>query len=69
MHDAQLAEVRQRRNELLEQLACLFLFQFVLRCNETEQFAIAAVLHDQEQLVRRLDRFIELDNVRVANYF
>ena len=48
MDNAQLAQVGECRNKLLEQLARLFLFQLVLRGDEAEEFAVAAVLHDQE---------------------
>ena len=48
MHNPQLAQISQRRNKLLEKLASFFFLQLVLRRDETEQFTIAAVLHDEK---------------------
>ena len=48
MHNPQLAQISQRRNKLLEKLASFFFLQLVFRRDETEQFTIAAVLHDEK---------------------
>jgi len=69
MHDTQLSKVSQSRDQLLEKLASFLLSQFVLRGNEAKEFTIAAILHDQKQLVWRLNSFVQLYNVRMPNYF
>ena len=69
MDDSQLAKVGQGRNQLLEKLAGFLFFQTVLRSDEAEKLAIAAVLHNQEQPVWSLNRLIKLDDMRMAHHF
>lgn len=58
MHNAKLAQVGQRGNKLLEKLACFLLLEPILRGDEAEELSIAAVLHDEKQLVWSLNSFV-----------
>ena len=69
MDNAQLSEVSQGWYQLLKQLASLFFFQPIFRSDETKKFAITAVFHDQEKAIGRLNGFIKLDYVRMADHF
>ena len=69
MDNAKLSKVCESRDELLEQLAGFFLLELVLAGDKTEQLAIATVLHDKEEFVRRLNSLVQLDDVRMADHF
>ena len=50
----------------------LILISFVLLlfvCDIVEQLSSATVLHDKEDVFKRLDNLIKLDEIRVANQF
>ena len=67
MGDSQFTKVLDSRDQLLEETARLILLEPVLRGDVLEQFPVAAVLHYQEDPVRRLDYFVHLDDVRVPH--
>lgn len=60
-------EVLDSTDDLLEELAGLLLLQFLLLDDVVEEFAPTDELHDQEQLLGRLDDFEELDDVGVPD--
>ena len=50
----------------------LILISFVLLlfvCDIVEQLSSATVLHDKEEIFKRLDNLIKLDEIRVANHY
>ena len=52
---------------MLEELARLGLLQLLLLDDVVEQLAATHKLHDEEQLLRRLDNLEELDDVRMPD--
>ena len=52
----------------MEESAGLRILQSPLFDDVVEQFAPGSILHDQEQLLARLDNLIELHDVRVPHY-
>ena len=52
---------------LLEELARLGLLQLLLLDNVVEKLAATHKLHNEEQLLRRLDNLEELDDVRMPD--
>lgn len=69
VHDAQLPEVAYGWNQLLEESASFFLFELRLRGDVAEEFAVAAVLHNDVEPCWGLDDLVHLNNVGVAHYF
>lgn len=67
MSDAQISQVLNTCNKLLEDPACLFFLQFLFCCYEIKELSIATMLHDQVKLRLCFDDFIKLDNVRMSN--
>lgn len=57
VHNAQLVQVLDRALDLLEEFASLFFLKLLLFDDVVEQLAPRYVLHDQEELLRRLDDF------------
>ena len=53
--------------DLIEEAAGLRILQSPLFDDVVEQFAPGSILHDQEQLLARLDNLIELHDVRVSH--
>ena len=52
MADATLVDVLYSRNDLLKELACLWLFEFLAFNDEVEKFSSACILHYKKQLPR-----------------
>jgi len=69
MHDAQLVQVFDATDDLLEEFARFSLFELLLLHDVVEEFAATDELHDQEKLFWSLNDFKELDDVRVSNEF
>jgi len=67
MNNAHLRQVINSLNQLLIESASFFFLKFSLGCYVGEQLTIAAVLHDDEQVSRRLYYLVELDDVRVSH--
>ena len=65
--DAQLVQVLNTTDDLLEELACFRLFQLLLLDDVVKKFASTHKLHDQEELLWRLNNLEELNDVRVPN--
>ena len=65
--DAQLVQVLNTTDDLLEELACFRLFQLLLLDDVVEKFASTDKLHDQEELLRCLNNFEELNDVWVPD--
>ena len=69
MHDLQLRDVLNSRDDLLEEAAGRLLVHLLVLDDVVEEFATRGKLHDQVQLFGRLDDFVELDDVRVLHDF
>ena len=67
MGNAQLAQVLDTGDELLEEAARLLLCKVGFGSNVVEQFSVAAVLHDQEKALGCLDDFVQLNDGGVPN--
>ncbi len=67
MHYVQLVYVFDTGEDLLKELASLFLFQASVCDYVIEEFSPRGVLHDQVQLFRGLNDLIKLDDIRVTN--
>ena len=65
---AKLVEVLDATDDLLEELAGLHLLQLLLLDDVVEKFATTDELHDEEQLLGRLDDFEKLDDVGVSDH-
>ena len=63
MHNAQLLQILNTRYDLLEELACLCLFQTLLFDDVIEQFALGYVFCDEVELLRRLNNLIKLNDI------
>lgn len=68
MHDPQLVKVLNSALDLLEKLTRLGLGQLLLVDDVLEELAAAHILHNQEELLRRLDYFKQLDDVGVPDH-
>ena len=68
MSNTKLSQIFDSRYELLEQPACLILFQSVFWSDVIEELSVATVLHDQENPLWGLDNFVNLDDIRVFYY-
>ena len=53
----------------MEKSTCFLLFQFVLLRDVAEKLSIAAVLHDEKELVGRLNNLIQLDDMWMSHNF
>jgi len=67
VHDAELVQILDSTNDLLEELAGFCLLKLLLLDDVVEELATADELHDQEELLGRLDDFEKLDDVGVAD--
>ena len=68
MHDSELVDVLDAGDDLLEEAAALGLLDARLLDDVVEKLAAVRVLHDEVQLLGRLDDLVELDDVRVADH-
>jgi hypothetical protein len=57
------------REDLVEEAASLAFSDSPTCYNMIKELSTTAVLHDEIQLARRLDDFVQLDNVRVLDQF
>jgi len=64
-----LVNIVDTGNYLLHKAASLVFLQAFALDNVVEEFSTACVLHDEEQLARSLDNFIQLNNIGVPHYF
>ena len=64
-----LMQVLDTSQDLMEEAAGLSVLQTALLYNVIEELATRGILHDQKQLLARLDYFIKLHDVGVANDF
>ena len=79
MHDVELVHVLDAGEELLQEARGLLLLDAAVRDDVVEELAARRVLHDQVELLVRLDDlragegaapyFVELHELRVPNYF
>ena len=67
MDDAELMEVLHAADDLLEELAGFSLLQLLFLYDIVEKLAATDKLHDKEELLRRLNDFEQLDDVRVPD--
>lgn len=67
VHDAQLVDVLDARDDLLVHLCGLLLLQVAILNDVLEQLAARTVLHDQVQVVIVFYHFIQLNDVRMPN--
>lgn len=61
-------QVLHAADDLLNEGAGFRFFELLLLHDVVEKLATADVLHNQEQLLGRLDDFKQLDNVRVSDH-
>lgn len=62
-------EVFNSANNLMEELKCLRLFDALVLYDVVKELATVGVLHDQIQLLRRLNNLVELNDVGVPDHF
>ena len=67
MNDAQFVKVFDTTDDLLEELAGLCFLQLLLLHDVVKEFASVDELHDQKQLLWRLDDLEELNDVGVPD--
>lgn len=63
----EVVHVLDAGDDLLVELAGLFLLQFGVLDDVVEELSTAGVLHDQVELLGRLDDLVQLDDVRVPD--
>ena len=63
MNNSQLVEVLDAADDLLEEFAGFGFLELLLFHDVVEELAPAHELHDQKQLLRRLDDFEQLDDI------
>ena len=68
MHDVELVKVFDTGDDLMEKFEGLWLLHSLILDDVVEKLATISILHDEVQLLGRLDDFIELDNVRVSDH-
>ena len=56
-------------NNLLEEFACLLFLQFLLLHDVVKQLSSTNILHNEKELLGRLDNLEQLDDVRVTDEF
>jgi hypothetical protein len=69
MDYAQLFQVLDSREYLLEEFTSLFLLEFSVLYNIIKEFSTAGVLHDQVKLLWSFDYFIKLYDIRMSYQF
>lgn len=69
MHDPQLGQILNARNDLLEELACLPFLNVAVLNDVVEEFPAWGVFHDEHQRCGGLDDLVKLHYVRVLNDF
>lgn len=62
-------QVLNTRKNLVEKTACFLVWQAFLFYDVVKEFTTWHKLHNQEELPRRLDDFVQLDNIRVSDNF
>jgi hypothetical protein len=67
MNNVQLMEVRYATNDMLEEATSLEFIYFVAIDDVIEQLALLNVLHDEEEVLRSLNNFVQLDDARVPD--
>lgn len=67
MHNPQLTNVFNARNNLLEEATCCHFVNFLILHDVVEQLTAGCKLHDQVKLLGSLDDFIQLDDMRMLN--
>lgn len=68
MADANPMYVLDAGDDLLKELACILLLQPFSLDDVIEELTTTRVLHDQKQLLRGLNYFIELNHIGVSHY-
>lgn len=66
MHDAELVQVFNTTNYLLEKPTCFHFLELLLLNDIVKELTTADVLHDQKQLLGCLDDFKKLNNIGVS---
>ena len=69
MNDAKFMDVLNSRYYLLEKSAGFLIVNSRAFHDVIKELAAVRVLHDEEQLLRRLDNFVKLDDMRVPQLF
>ena len=67
MHDAKLVQVFDSADDLLEELASLGFFKLLFLDDIVEKLTSADELHDEKELLWRLNNFKQLDDVWVPD--
>jgi hypothetical protein len=67
--NSDFVDVLDARNNLLEEFTSFIFLQALSFDDIVEEFSSARILHDEEQLARSFDNFVQLDNVRVPHDF
>ena len=67
VHNTELVQVFDSADYLLEELASLSLFELLFLDDVVEKLAAADKLHDEEELLWRLNDFKQLDDIRVSD--
>ena len=68
MHDIQATDVLNASYDLLEESACLLLFDPLHLYYVVEKLAALSIFHNQVQLFLGLDDLVELDDLGVSDY-
>ena len=69
MYNSEFMEILNTADDLLEEFARLSFLKLLFLDNIIEELTPRHKLHDQEELLRRLNDFKELDDVWVSDHF
>lgn len=69
MNDVQLVQVLNPSNYLVKEFDCQGLFNSLVLDDKVKKFPTLCVLHYKVKLFGRLNDFVKLNDVRVANHF
>lgn len=69
MYNTQLMQVLNTTDDLLHKGTCFLLFELLLLNDIVKKLSATDVLHDQEQLLGRLNDFKQLNYIWVSNHF
>jgi hypothetical protein len=67
VHDIQATDVFNASNDLLEESACLLLFNPLHLDDVVKKLAALGIFHNQVQLLLGFDDLVELDDLRVSD--
>ena len=68
MHDVQLVKVLDPGDDLVEEFESLWFLHALVLHDVVEKFSTVSILHDQVELLGRLNDFVELNDVWVSDH-